>query len=326
MFAIHNLRMSMVAFAIVIPALVVFGNSTADATQNQPQDPSSVPTRGSTADSAPNPEPLNIGCGDLLDISVYDLPEMKHTVRVDSNGNISFSLVGSLHAAGLSTTELEARLEKLLMDGGYVTKPQVSVLILEYATQGISVSGEVNKPGIYPALGPRRLMDIISAAGGLTEKAGGTVAFTRTDRPNTPEVVTLSRNPMGALQNNVQVFPGDTIVVSRAGVVYVVGEVGKPSGFTMDKNETLTVLQALALAEGVKSTASFDRAKLIRRSPDGVTEIPINLKQILAGRSPDRTLQPEDIIFVPTSMTKSAARRTVDSIVQIATGVAIYRR
>ena len=319
-------RMSTAAIAIVATLLVIVGSTPPAKTQNQAQGQSVVPTKDSTADSPSTPQPLNIGCGDLLDISVYDLPEMKHTVRVDTGGNISFSLIGSTHAAGLSTRELEARLEKLLMDGGYVKNPQVSVLILEYATQGVSVSGEVNKPGIYPALGPRRLMDIISAAGGLTERAGRTVALTRRDRPDTPEIVTLPRDPVEALQKNVQVFPGDTIVVSRAGVVYVIGDVGKPSGFTMDKNETLTLLQALALAEGVKSTAAYGSAKLIRRNPDGVQEIPVNLKHILAGKVPDLTLQAEDIVFVPTSLAKGAARRTVDSIVQVATGVVIYRR
>ncbi len=307
--------------------LLLCAHRTTFAIQYEAQSRSTVPSSSlRTEESAPVHSTLNIGCGDLLDISVYDLPDLKHTVRVDTKGYISYPLIGPVHAAGMSAIELELRLEKLLVDGGYVKKPQVSVLVVEYATQGISVSGEVNKPGVYPALGPRRLMDIISVAGGLTPTAGKTIALTRRDDPATAELVRLSKDPVAALHENVQVFPGDTVVVSRAGVVYVIGDVGKPSGFTMDKDETLTLLQALALAEGVKSTAAFGSAKLIRRNPDGVQEIPVNLKRMLAGKVPDLTLQPEDIVFVPTSLAKSAARRTVDSIVQVATGVVIYRR
>jgi polysaccharide export outer membrane protein len=124
----------------------------------------------------------------------------------------------------------------------------------------------------------------------------------------------------------VDILPGDTIVVAKAGVVYVVGAVGKPGGFTMDRNEKLTVLQALALAEGSRPDAALNKSKLIRKTEAGSEEIPIPLGKILASAVPDQKLQPDDILFVPNSAAKGAARRSLEAIVQTATGVIIYRR
>jgi len=114
--------------------------------------------------------------------------------------------------------------------------------------------------------------------------------------------------------------------VAKAGVVYVVGAVAKPGGFTMDANDGLTLLQAIALAEGTKSDAAMDKSRLIRKTPNGPTEIPVPLRKILSSKTPDIKLQSDDIVFVPSSAVKSAARRSLEAIVQTATGVAIYRR
>jgi polysaccharide export outer membrane protein len=127
------------------------------------------------------------------------------------------------------------------------------------------------------------------------------------------------------LDNNVPIFPGDTIVVSTAGIVYVVGDVNHPSGFAIDKTDTLSVLQAIALAEGTKPNAKLNNARLIRRTDDGPQETPIKLKEILAGKAEDTLLRPNDILFIPDSTAKSAAKRSLEAILQVATGVAIYR-
>src|SRR6266571_3362286 len=267
---------------------------------------------------------LKIGSGDLAEISVFGIPELTQKVRVNSNGDVSLSLIGMVHLAGLSPDQAERQIEKMLVQGGYVKDPHASVLLVEYATQGVSVMGEVAKPGVYPVLGTRRLFDVISAASGLTDKAGRTVTITHRDHPQEPQVITLSKDPSKALEANIEVMPGDTVLVSRAGVVFVVGDVTRPSGFTIDKNDGLTVLQAIALAEGNKSTASLDKAKLIRKTSQGPEEISIPLKRILQGKSKDLALQAEDIVFVPGSLTRSAGKRTLEAILQTATGVAIY--
>jgi polysaccharide export outer membrane protein len=119
-------------------------------------------------------------------------------------------------------------------------------------------------------------------------------------------------------------MPGDTVVVSKAPIVYVVGDVHKPSGIVMDKPQ-MTVLQAIALAEGTNPTAALNRAKVIRKTGGTPQEIPIQLKAILSSKAPDPLLEPDDILFVPTSTAKSAGRRGLEAVVQAATGVAIYR-
>jgi protein involved in polysaccharide export with SLBB domain len=171
----------------------------------------------------------------------------------------------------------------------------------EYVTQSISVLGEVQKPGIYPFSGPRRLFDVLSVAGGITSKAGQEVTITHRDHPNDVRTVLLSNDPAKSAEANVEVFPGDTVVVSKAGIVYVVGDVHKPSGLVIEHGTQMTVLKAIAMAEGTNPTAALNGAKLIRKTPAGPQEIPLELKKILASKSPDVELQAEDIIFVPSS-------------------------
>jgi len=266
---------------------------------------------------------LLIGSGDLLEVSIYHAPEFDRQVRVDGEGKISLPLLGSVKVAGLTIRQTEQLLEQRLSAGEYFTEPSVSVFAREYASQGISVLGEVHKPGIYPMLGVHTLFDVISAAGGTTQTAGNLVSITHRWHPNQPE--TVKYDPSNKSYDNVQLWPGDTVVVSQAGIVYVVGDVRLPSGIVMVRAE-LTVLQAIAMAQGTNSTAALNRAKLIRKTGGERQELPLPLKQILAGKAEDFVLQANDIIFVPSSAGKAAARRTVDAILQTATGVTIYRR
>jgi polysaccharide export outer membrane protein len=237
---------------------------------------------------------------------------------------VSLPLIGAVRVAGLTTGEAEKLVAQKLLDGGYFNDPHVSIFEKEYQTQGISVLGEVQKPGIYPMLGSHKLFDVISAAGGTTPKAGNQVAITHRDPSQAPQTVILAGNAGDSTRNNPDVLPGDTVVVQKAGVVYVVGDVRMPGGFIMDKPE-LTVLQALAMAQGANPTAKLDAARLIRKTNNQRHEMPIALKQILASRAPDLKLQPDDILFVPSSAAKSAMHRGLEAIIQAATGVAIYR-
>jgi polysaccharide export outer membrane protein len=213
---------------------------------------------------------------------------------------------------------------KKLASAGFFNDPQVSIFEREYATQGISVLGEVQKPGIYPMPGARSLFDALSAAGGTTEKAGNQVTITHRNHPEAPETVPLSYAANASAHSNVQLSPGDTVLVSKAGIVYVVGDVHKPSGIVM-QNSHLTALQAIAMAEGTNPTAALNSSKLIRKTDDGRKEIPLPLKKILSAKEPDCNLQPDDIVFVPSSAAKSATRRGLEAVIQAATGVAIYR-
>jgi polysaccharide export outer membrane protein len=266
-----------------------------------------------------------IGAGDLLEISVYGAPDYIKQVRVSATGEITVPLSGTVKVGGLTTSQAETLIAKKLSDGKFFNDPKVSVLEKEFATQGISVLGEVQKPGIYPLPGTRSLYDALSAAGGTTARAGNIVSLTHRNDPQNRTVVTLSYDGKTSDQANVPVYPGDTVVVSKAGVVYVTGDVHLPGGFIME-NAHMTVLQAVAMAQGANPTAALDGARLIRNSGQGSKpeEISIPLKKILSAKAPDQNLQPNDIVFVPSSAAKSAGRRTLDAIVQAATGMAIY--
>jgi polysaccharide export outer membrane protein len=235
-------------------------------------------------------------------------------------------LIGSIHIAGLTAEEAQQLIVTRLRERELVRNPQVSVFEKEYARGGIAVMGEVQKPGIYNLMGERRILDAISAAGGTTNRAGRAVTVTHSAQPTEPIIVDLdyldpSKSPAG----NVEVFPGDTVVVSRAGIVYVVGAVARPAGFVMENNERLTVLQAVAMAGGTLRTSSLKSAKILRGTPNGMQEIPVPLNKILEAKAADPPLQAQDILFIPNSAGKQAAITASQAAIAVATGIAIYR-
>lgn len=265
---------------------------------------------------------LRLGTGDLVEVSVYNVPELSTKARVSSEGDIYLPLVDYVRVGGLTADQAQALIQKRLSDGGFVKNPHVSVFVQEYASQGASVLGEVARPGIYPVLGQQRLFDVISAAGGFTEKAGQSITVTHRDHVDKPVTVPLTRNATDSPEGNIAVFPGDTIVVRKADVVYVVGEVGRPSGFLMDSGH-LTVLQAIALAGGTTRIAKLSGARILRKGPAGISETPVELKKILEAKSPDMVMEADDILFVPTSAAKAAAGRTMDAVFQTASALSI---
>jgi len=265
-----------------------------------------------------------IGSGDLLKISILGAPESDQEVRVSSEGSVHLNFIGEVSVAGQTTEQAQVTIAKRLVAGGFFKDPQVSVFAKEYATQGVSILGEVQKPGVYPMLGARTLFDVLSLAGGTTNRAGKLVSITHRDTPQKPTTVAMSNDAAESVHSNVDIYPGDTIVVSRAGVVYVSGDVHKPSGVIMENGSDMTVLQAIAMAEGVLPDAALNKSKLIRRTPTGPQEIPLRLKDMFASKAPDVHLQAEDIVFVPNSAAKSAGKRSLDAIISTATGLIIY--
>ena len=135
---------------------------------------------------------ITLGPGDLVDLTVFDVPELVLKVRVDSSGGVSLPLIGDLKLAGMTVRDTQQLIARELVARQMVRAPQVSLFIEEFATQGITVYGEVNTPGVYPLMGPHRLYDAISSAGGLTMKAGRTVTILHVGQRDHPEVITLS--------------------------------------------------------------------------------------------------------------------------------------
>ncbi len=263
-----------------------------------------------------------LGAGDLLEVSVYNVPELSTKARVGNSGDVYLPLIDYVHVGDLTVEEAQTLIEKRLEDGGFVRNPHVTIFLDESASQGVTIIGEVIKPGIYPALGDRKLYDMISAAGGFNPTAGRKISIIRQRSATGPITVTLPRNLADDLQDNIEIMPGDTITVPRAPVVYVVGDVGHPAGLLID-NGTLTVLQALALAGGPNHTAKMSRTCIIRKGPTGMTETRVPLKKMLEAKAPDVNLQADDILFVPLSGARVAAGKGFDAAVSAATGLAI---
>jgi len=318
---------SLAALAILaLPLGYGFAQDRVGSQEVRPEAPPSAPqTTPVVARSIGSPPALLIGAGDLLEVSLYGMPDFKSDVRVNSGGEISLPMLGAVAVSGLSVEQAQLLIEHRLSEKGLFNDPHVTVFEKEYATQGISVLGEVQKPGIYPLLGSRKLYDVISTAGGTTPKAGRYVLITRRNDPQHPVRVPLVTGTPESMENNVTVEPGDTIVVSKAGVVYVVGAVHQPGGFIMENGNDITVLKAIALAQGTNPNAALNSAKLIRKTPEGPKDVPLELKKILAAKALDLQLQPDDVVFVPDSAGKSAAKRGAEAVLQMATGMAIWR-
>jgi len=276
--------------------------------------------------SGPSAHALRIAAGDLLDLNVFDTPELSTKLRVDEHGNISLPLAGVLSVSGMTAEQAGLAIEAQLRQTDVLKDPHVAIAVLEYATQGVTVVGEVKNPGVYPLLGSHGLLDLISAAGGVTPNAGKAVTVTHRADPDHPVVVQVESKPGSTAALKVDISPGDTVMVSHAGIVYVVGDVGKPGGFLIENNDRLTVLQAIALAQGTNKTAALNKSKLIRKTETGREEMPVPLKKILSNDVGDVMLADGDILFVPTSQAKNAAYRGMETALQMATGVVVYGR
>ena len=284
--------------------------------------PSDIGTGGDAA-SPENQPNLRIGAGDLLEVKVFDVAELGQDVRVTDRGDANFLLIGSLLVAGLATDQAQALVASKLQKGNYVLNPQVSILIKEYSTQGVSVLGEVKKPGVYQVLGNRTLLDVISDAGGTTPFAGPDVTVKR-KADGTTVSVRLTKDAQATFNSDIQLQAGDKVIVPRAGIVYVLGDVGRPGGFVMQNDGKISLLEAVAMAGGGTRTASLNHTRLIRKTDAGYKEIDLKLKKVMEGKADDPQLQPEDILYVPINSLKSITYRTVPGIVQSASSAAIF--
>jgi polysaccharide export outer membrane protein len=285
-----------------------------NATSNKPKDDSGEETSVANV--------VRFGPGDLIEVSVYNVPELATKARISNAGDIYLPLIDYVHVAGLTQEEAQSLIEKRLGDGGFVRNPHVTIYVDEASSQGVTIMGEVARPGIYPAIADHKLYTVISEAGGFSATASRKIAIVRHNQA-APIRIDLPRNLTDDLSGNVDIVPGDTINVPRAPIVYVVGDVGRPAGFAVD-NGQLTVLQALALAGGTNKTAKLGGARIIHKGPNGVTETKIEIKKMLEAKSADVVLQADDILFVPVSGAKVAAGRTVDLATSAALALTVY--
>jgi polysaccharide biosynthesis/export protein len=262
-------------------------------------------------------------------------------IRIDNDGQVTLPFVGRIKLAGLTLNQSEKQLADQLSK--FIRHPQVQVNLVETRSQPVSVFGAVRNPGEYQLEGRKTLTEILSIAGGLRPDAGRVLKLTRLRDSTEPQIPSSVPDATGRFEvaevnvdelvrgvnpsSNIEVRAYDVISVPPAELVYVVGQVRKPGGFTMTGRENFTVLQAVSMAEGLDRTAAPKKARILRKGSDSSrVEISVNLENILSGHTPDMPMQPEDVLFVPSSKAKSAGMKTLDAIIQTATGIAIYGR
>ena len=269
-------------------------------------------------------ETLLIGPGDLISITVFDTPEMNEEIRVNDSGDVRLQLVGDVKVSGQTASGAAKLIEEALISHSIMKAPQVTVKIKDFATQNVSILGEVKNPGPYEITTSQTVLKVIAMAGGLNDTADRKITIQRHDHPDQRVEYYMTNNADLAAQTAVMVNPGDTVIVPRAPVVYILGDVGRPGGYTIATNDSkLTMLQLISMAGSTNKT-SKSNLRLIRREPDGQQkEIPVQLAAIQKGKQPDIQLQQGDIIYVPFSWMKNTAMSAAN-IAASATGASIY--
>jgi polysaccharide export outer membrane protein len=286
-----------------------------------------------------------IGPEDVISIDVFDVPELsKFDVQVSNDGTISVPLIGAVKAAGLTQGQLR---DELSQEWGrkYLNHPQVTLYIKDFKSRPVSLVGSVARPGMYYMTGRRTLVEVLALAGGIAgggsaagtelfvERASGFQDVPEQDgiRQIAPDKVAIQIKKLLYSEDtalNIEVKPFDIISVSRAGIVYLAGAFNRPGGYVLTDKDTITVLEAVAMAGGIGGNARTSEAKIIRRSSDTDTAgrtIPIDLRKIMKGKSPDLVLAANDIFLLPNSTAKGIAKGTASSVVGILSGLVIYR-
>jgi polysaccharide export outer membrane protein len=283
-----------------------------------------------------------LGPDDQIVIHAFKAEELSEKpVSIGADGLISLPLVGTVQAGGLSVRELEKQLAARLAE--YVQHPSVSISVTEYRSQPVSVLGDVNTAGVHELRGETSLLRMISLAGGLKPDAGYRIKIVRraewgpipvagaapdsTGKFSVAEVNVKDLIDARRPEDNITIKPYDVITVPKAEMVYVIGEVNKAGAFVLNERATISVLQALSRAEGPKFSAATHSARILRTRPGNPdkAEIKVDVAGILKGSAPDVSLYPEDVLFIPNNTAKNWGLRTIEAMISIGTGVAIYR-
>jgi polysaccharide biosynthesis/export protein len=271
---------------------------------------------------------LTLAPGFLLSLNVLDDADMGGTFRIDQNGDIDVPVLGTMHVAGGTVAQARVQIRKKLLDDQVLKDPQINLAVLEYTAPEVTIVGEVTSPGKYPLLAPRPLVDVLALAGGTTLTAGNEIQITHSSGNvnSIPEsaLVHYSRATDPNTVKQAIVNPGDTVLVKRAGIVYVLGAVIRPGGYVMQEEGTLSVLQAISLANGTAPVAKTGTIYLLRRNADGSeADIALPYKKLIRGQSAEVQLQAKDVVYVPTSQLKSIFTNG-SSIMASAASASIY--
>jgi polysaccharide export outer membrane protein len=319
-------------FRNCLALLVLAGSATAFAQFSGPATSSSSsynqPLTITTDPAILNPGERDVvlTIGDMISVKLFGDPEYLTSVRINNDGTVLLPLIGIVHLEGLSVTKAEQLIaEKLVADGMY-RNPQVTLQITEGPNSVVTMVGEAH--AVVPIVGSRRLLDVISAAGGLPSTASHVITI---DRPGVAEplVIDLGTDPLRSSFANIPVFPGDTIVVSRIGIVYIFGSFkGSLGTIPLNAYTPLTLTEATALSGGITFDGNYSDLRIIRTVGDRRTVAVYNIKKVLNGKVPDPILQPNDIIYLPPvplkQLLSSGGLGTILGIVDLAVSIGLY--
>jgi len=296
--------------------------------------PAGAPKAPKTGGDAPAGNPsYTLGASDQITVWAVDVDEISgKTYTIDGSGYVAMPMIGRLKADGLTVEQFERELNAALKV--YVLEPKAAVSVLEFRSRPVTVLGAVRNPGQYQIQANNSLTNMISAAGGIAEGSGSTLKLTRTldqgpiplenvviDETEGVSIVSIRlRDVLAGVKYNIPVRPHDLVVVDRANVIYVFGEVTKPGEFPLRDRDSVSVMEALAMAGGVNRTASVRNLRILH-SDEGkpVQKEEVDLKQALAGKADHSRLEANDILFVSDSTLKRAMRRSAEAAVQGAT-------
>ncbi len=235
--------------------------------------------------------------GDVIQIRLFSDPKYSHIVRINNDGTVLLPLIGIVHLEGLSVTQAEQLLAEKLDAADMYRDPQVTLEITEGPNAVATIIGEVHQ--VVPIVGSRHLLDVLSVAGGLPPTASHVITINRPGLAK-PIVVDLGTDPLLSSLGNIPIFPGDTIVVSRIGIVYMLGSFTSATGtIPLNAYTPLTLTEATALSGGIKWEGRFSDLRIIRTVGDHRTVAVYNIKKVLDGKAPDPILQPNDIVYLP---------------------------
>jgi polysaccharide export outer membrane protein len=266
---------------------------------------------------------LLISPGDQLHITILGMPDMEQNPRVTDAGDVPVQGVGNVRVVRMTPGEAAATIHDRLIAAHYLNHPEVSVVVDQYATQEVTLIGEVKVPGAYPIGTPRPILDVIALAGGLNDDADRDILVERHGDQEHPIHYNVYNDGEHAIKEQVLVNPGDTVLVVKAGIVYVLGDVGRPGGYTMNNNESkMSLLEAISLAGGAEKTAKVGHTRLLRKADH--TEVQVPLGDIEKGKRPDFALAPGDILYVPFSYAKNILIASSQGLAGAAGAAAVY--
>jgi polysaccharide export outer membrane protein len=289
--------------------------------------------RATTSDAGgANLPAQKIGPNDLIAVTVYDAPELTRTVRVGADGLIRLPMLKrQIKADGLMPGELESAIANALRVEQLIIDPFVTVTVAEYNSRPISVAGAVKQPLTFQASNPVTLLEAITRAGGLSPEAGSEILVSRPKTASdSPASALVQRIPVKGLIDaadpalNIRLTGGEEVRVPDVGKFFVLGNVKKPGVFPMQGNTEISVLKALASAEGLMPLASKEAYVYRREGASGSkNEIPVPLKKIMDRKAPDIPLMADDILYIPDAKGRRATLAALEKIAMFGSGAAI---